>query len=102
LLGGVVLTGGEPTLRSELPEIISRFKSTLLAVKLDTNGTRPEALAFLLADEATRPDYIALDLKLAPDRYANWLREPRRMGRTKPCAAIVKSAALSLLLMDRA
>jgi pyruvate formate lyase activating enzyme len=70
LLGGVVLSGGEPTLREELPEIVSRFKAMLIPVKIDTNGTRPEALAFLFADASTRPDYVAMDLKLAPERYA--------------------------------
>ena len=96
VLGGVVLTGGEPTLRSELPEIISRFKATLIAVKLDTNGTRPQALANLLADESTKPDYIALDHKLAPARYGELISRQNEEGEQEGDlgAAIMKSAAL--------
>jgi pyruvate formate lyase activating enzyme len=41
-----------------------------LAVKLDTNGTRPEVLENLLGDGLL--DYVAMDLKgpLRPDRYS--------------------------------
>jgi pyruvate formate lyase activating enzyme len=69
VLGGVVLSGGEPALRGDLPEIIRRIKHLGLPVKLDTNGTRDEALEILLSQEDTRPGYIALDLKLPPERY---------------------------------
>jgi pyruvate formate lyase activating enzyme len=73
LLGGVVLSGGEPTLFSGLGETIARIKSLGLPVKLDTNGMRPGTLKALFADPQTRPDYIAMDLKLAPERYAELL-----------------------------
>ncbi|MDR2102454.1 MAG: radical SAM protein, partial [Treponema sp.] len=69
VLGGVVLSGGEPTLSGELPALIRRIKDLGLKVKLDTNGMAPEVLAGLFGDEKTRPDYIALDLKLSPRRY---------------------------------
>jgi pyruvate formate lyase activating enzyme len=41
-----------------------------LPVKLDTNGTFPAVLEELLSAADTRPDYIAMDLKIAPSRYA--------------------------------
>lgn len=69
VLNGVVITGGEPTLSRELPELISLYKGMGYKVKLDTNGSNPDVLAKLLIQEATCPDYIALDLKLAPHRY---------------------------------
>ena len=37
-------------------------------VKLDTNGYRPDALCRLLGRHS--PDYIAMDIKAAPSRYA--------------------------------
>jgi len=77
-IDGVCLTGGEPTLHPWLPRLIRELKSdrrlTLtgdpLAVKLDTNGTRPEVLESLLGDGLL--DYVAMDLKgpLKPDRYS--------------------------------
>jgi pyruvate formate lyase activating enzyme len=70
VLGGAVLSGGEPTLYEELPELIQRIKKLGLAVKIDTNGMEPAMLERLLDAEETAPDYIALDLKVAPWRYA--------------------------------
>jgi pyruvate formate lyase activating enzyme len=71
MLGGAVLSGGEPTLYARLPELIRRIKERAgLAVKLDTNGMNPAMLEKLLRTQETSPDYIALDLKLAPERYA--------------------------------
>lgn len=73
VLGGVVLSGGEPCLCEELPGLIGEIKkiglSNGLAVKLDTNGMFPAMLEKLFSREETRPDYIALDLKIAPSRY---------------------------------
>jgi pyruvate formate lyase activating enzyme len=69
LLGGVVLSGGEPTLLKELPRIIREIKSLGLPVKLDTNGTLPGVLKELCGDEKTRPDFIAMDIKLPLKRY---------------------------------
>ena len=69
VLGGVVLSGGEPCLYEELPALIEEIKKLKLPVKLDTNGTLPAMLENLFSREESRPAYIALDLKTAPDRY---------------------------------
>ncbi|GMO53561.1 MAG: anaerobic ribonucleoside-triphosphate reductase activating protein [Termitinemataceae bacterium] len=71
ILGGVVLSGGEPTLYPSLPKLISYIKSLNLSVKLDTNGTNPNMLKTLLDASSTRPDYIACDLKTNMMRYAD-------------------------------
>jgi pyruvate formate lyase activating enzyme len=73
LIGGVVLSGGEPALFPGLPELIARIKALELRVKIDTNGMRPDILEKLFSDPASRPDYIAMDLKLAPERYTELL-----------------------------
>jgi len=68
-LDGVVICGGEPTLWPALPDLCRRFHDAGLGVKLDTNGTRPEALEGLLA--AGLVDAVAMDLKAPLDgRYA--------------------------------
>jgi len=68
-LDGVVICGGEPTLWPALPDLCRRFREAGLGVKLDTNGTRPEALEGLLADGLV--DAVAMDLKAPLDeRYA--------------------------------
>jgi len=61
----VVVTGGEPTLEPALPDFIRRLKRTGFAVKLDTNGSRPDALAAVLPDV----DYVALDVKCSAPVY---------------------------------
>lgn len=69
VLGGLTLSGGEPCLYAELPALITEVKKLSLLVKLDTNGTFPAMLENILSREETRPNYIALDLKMAPARY---------------------------------
>ncbi|MDR2028147.1 MAG: anaerobic ribonucleoside-triphosphate reductase activating protein [Treponema sp.] len=93
LLGAVVLSGGEPTLYGDLPALIRRIKALALRVKLDTNGMAPPALERLFLREETRPDYIALDLKLAPSRYTALLPDQSR-GIRGPGEALERSAAL--------
>lgn len=66
-LDGVVVSGGEPTLHAELPELCRRIKRLGFPVKLDTNGSRPEMLARLVAEGLV--DYVAMDLKTDPERY---------------------------------
>lgn len=66
-IDGVVISGGEPTLDPALPDFLTAVKRRGLAVKLDTNGLCPEALAALL--ERRLVDYLAIDLKTIPSRY---------------------------------
>jgi pyruvate formate lyase activating enzyme len=67
-LGGVVVSGGEPTLYGGLAAFIGRVKQLGFQVKLDTNGTRPEVLRSLLAQGVL--DYVAMDVKDVWSEYA--------------------------------
>ena len=67
LLDGVCVTGGEPTLQKELPQLLAQIKEMGFLVKLDTNGGRPEVLKALV--EAHLVDYVAMDIKNSPARY---------------------------------
>ena len=67
LLDGVCLTGGEPTLYKGLPQLIRRIKALGFAVKLDTNGSRPEVLKALAEEKLL--DYVAVDIKNGPAHY---------------------------------
>ncbi len=68
LLDGVAITGGEPTLRPDLPELMRHIRDMGYAVKLDTNGGHPERLAAIL--EAGLADYVSMDIKNSPEKYA--------------------------------
>ena len=67
-LDGVCITGGEPTIHKDLPQLIADIRKLGFSVKLDTNGTNPQMLASLL--EAGLLDYVAMDIKNSPRRYA--------------------------------
>lgn len=68
ILDGVCITGGEPTLQADLSAFIRRIRALGYAVKLDTNGGRPDVLAALLNEGLL--DYVAMDIKNCPERYA--------------------------------
>ncbi|MCF6178165.1 MAG: anaerobic ribonucleoside-triphosphate reductase activating protein [Geopsychrobacter sp.] len=67
-IDGVVVSGGEPTLATDLEDFLGRIKGLGLQIKLDSNGLRPLVLARLL--DKGLIDYLAIDLKTAPSRYA--------------------------------
>jgi len=66
-LEGVVITGGEPTLHADLPELCRSIKQMGFSVKLDTNGSHPAMLKQLITDQLL--DFVAMDIKTDPDRY---------------------------------
>ncbi len=61
LLDAVCITGGEPTIHSDLPKFIERIKKIGLKVKLDSNGTNPTMLRRLI--DSNLLDFIAMDIK---------------------------------------
>ncbi len=67
LLDGVAITGGEPLLRKELPDLLSKIKALGYAIKLDTNGSFPARLKALVGEGLI--DYVAMDIKNSPARY---------------------------------
>lgn len=68
MLEGVCITGGEPTLNPDLAEFMKKIKDLGLAVKLDSNGYKPEVLKSLFDQGLI--DYIAMDIKGARENYA--------------------------------
>ncbi|MBQ2324363.1 MAG: anaerobic ribonucleoside-triphosphate reductase activating protein, partial [Oscillospiraceae bacterium] len=68
LLDGVAVTGGEPCLHSQLPELLEAIRALGFSTKLDTNGYHPAMLRELL--ERSLVDYVAMDVKNSPEKYA--------------------------------
>lgn len=66
-IDGVVVSGGEPTLHSDLLPFLEEVKALGLLVKLDTNGLAPQLIAELIDKKLL--DYLAVDLKTSPERY---------------------------------
>ena len=68
VLEGVCITGGEPTIYTDLDRLIRSIKELGYKIKLDTNGYLPESLEKLIGEGLL--DYIAMDIKNSPERYA--------------------------------
>lgn len=69
MLDGVVFSGGEPTLQRDIAWWLNRAKKLGYAIKLDTNGSKPDVLSALLS--AKLVDYVAMDYKAPFQRYAS-------------------------------
>lgn len=66
-LDGVCITGGEPTLHSDLLDFIRNIKALGFLVKLDTNGAFPDIVKKI--SETKLVDFWAMDIKHAPEKY---------------------------------
>ena len=88
-LDGVCITGGEPTLQPELPEFLEKLRRLGYAVKLDTNGYRPNVLRGMV--EAGLVDYAAMDIKNSRAKYAE------ACGLDKPDVAKIEQSAAFLM-----
>ena len=68
-LDGLAITGGEPTMHTDLPKFIERVKALGSLVLLETNGSNPGMLEDLINRKLV--DYVALDVKapLEWERY---------------------------------
>ena len=75
VLEGVCITGGEPTIYSDLGRFIADIKALGYKVKLDTNGYNPNRLDELIRQNLL--DYIAMDIKNSPSRYAESIGLPQ-------------------------
>ncbi|MBS4760782.1 MAG: anaerobic ribonucleoside-triphosphate reductase activating protein [Clostridium sp.] len=66
-LDAVVVSGGEPTLQSDLENFFVKLKKLGFLTKLDTNGTNPETVQNLIDKHLV--DYIAMDIKAPLEKY---------------------------------
>lgn len=67
LLDGVVLSGGEASVYSGLPGFIRNARVLGYAIKLDSNGLRPDIIQAYLEEGLI--DYVALDYKAPPEKF---------------------------------
>ena len=67
LLRGIVITGGEPTIKKDLLEFITAIKNLNFFIKLDTNGANPQILQDLIAKKLI--DFVAMDIKSPMEKY---------------------------------
>ena len=88
LLDGVAVTGGEPLMREELPDLLQEIRALGYPVKLDTNGNHPDALKRIVGEGLV--SYVAMDIKNSPDRYGETIgRKNFDMSRVRESAAFL-------------
>ena len=86
VLDGVCITGGEPLL-GDITPLLARIKGLGYAVKLDTNGSFPDKLEALC--KAGLVDFVAMDIKNSPQKYALTTGVPVDMGAVRASAAFL-------------
>ncbi len=92
-LDGVVITGGEPTIHHDLPDLVRTLRKKGMRVKLDTNGSNPGMLEALI-DEGLL-DYVAMDLK-GPlnEKYADVAGADGHLENVKRSIALLMSSGV--------
>ena len=86
ILDGVCITGGEPLLQKDVDVFIKDIRDLGFAVKLDTNGSFPEKLKYLIDQRLL--DYVAMDIKSSISKY------PLVCGSERFTEDVVKSVEL--------
>ncbi|MEG1524121.1 MAG: anaerobic ribonucleoside-triphosphate reductase activating protein [Clostridia bacterium] len=72
LLKALVISGGEPTLQQNLDAFIRQVRTLSYAIKLDTNGCKPQVIKDLLREHLL--DYVAMDIKAPLELYSKITR----------------------------
>ena len=89
-LEGVCITGGEPTIQSDIIDFIKKVKDLGYLVKLDSNGTRPDVLRKVFAEKIV--DYVAMDIKNSPQNYSKTVGTKADIGRIKLSVKLIMNS----------
>ena len=90
-LEAVVITGGEPLLQNDILEFISKIKQLGYLIKIDTNGTIPDKLEYLLEENLI--DYVSMDVKSPKYKYELLTGKPVDISKIDTSISIIKKLA---------
>ena len=91
-LDGVCITGGEPTIHSDILEFIEKIKKEGFLVKLDSNGTRPDVLREALQRKIV--NFIAMDIKNSLRNYTKACGTDVDLDRIKLSVDLIRNSGL--------
>jgi pyruvate formate lyase activating enzyme len=91
LLDGVVLSGGEPCMFSEVVDFARKVKEKGFLVKLDTNGAFPDVLERMLP----YLDYIAMDIKSSLESYSKVCRVGVNLENVKKSVKLIQESGVA-------
>jgi len=92
-LYGVVVSGGEPTIRQDLISLCKKVKQIGYPIKLDTNGSRPQVIKQLVEEDLI--DYIAMDIKTDPFLYSPLIKKGQSPNHILASIQIIMESALA-------
>jgi pyruvate formate lyase activating enzyme len=92
MLDSIIVTGGEPLEDPDLPSLLAALSELGLDVLVETNGSRPDVLSYLLAEDLL--DGIALDVKAVPARYRQVSSERDMAARVAECADMLIASGI--------
>ncbi len=92
VLQAVVVSGGEPTLQQGLETFLRRVRAMGYQTKLDTNGSKPQAVKALLS--AALVDYVAMDVKAPLCKYAEIARTSVDVDAIQKSIAILRNGTV--------
>ncbi|MFW5787401.1 MAG: anaerobic ribonucleoside-triphosphate reductase activating protein [Halanaerobiales bacterium] len=95
-LDGVVITGGEPTIQTDLKGFLVKVKKLDYRVKLDTNGSRPQILKDLI--ERDLLDYVAVDVKGSSLNYKKFSDDTNFINKLQESLVILDKTAITVEL----
>ncbi len=88
-LDGVVITGGEPLINPHIKQILKRIKALGYKIKLDTNGSLPEALEELFEKDLV--DFVAMDIKTSFPKYKELTKSDSTLNIQKSIKTLIAS-----------
>ncbi len=91
-LDAVEITGGEPTLQSDLLSFIKKVKNKGFLIKLDSNGTNPEVLEKAIKKELV--DYLAMDIKAPLEKYRKVVNVDVDIEKIKASIGLIMNSGL--------
>lgn len=89
LLDGVAISGGEPTMHEDLPQFIRKVRAMGFRIKLDTNGTNPAMVKYLIDNRLV--DFIAMDVKGPLDKYVRIAARPVDLDAIQASIRLIKT-----------
>lgn len=91
-IDGVCLSGGEPTLHKNLPAFLQELRSIKSLIKIDTNGSRPQMLSFLLDKRLV--DYVTIELIAPLSKYREITNSRIRIGLIENTIKLIRKSSI--------
>ncbi len=93
LIDGICITGGEPMLMKDLPDFCEKIKNIGVSIKIDTNGSFPSQLKYIVRNGLC--DYVAMDIKNTLFKYPETVGIPEiDVSNFEECIEFLKSSEI--------